>query len=334
MCTLSKTRLRRVVAGLAVTILGAGLLTACGATSGSSGTGKANSSVSAVGSKGQTTIGFLYKLPNPYFNAMTAAVKQWAAQNHVHLLVGGGQTPTDVSGQISAIQTMISDGAKALVVSPQGPQLIPTLNRAVSQHIPVVLVNEPLPGWSGQTSYVGTDNYKGAVLAGQYIRSHLKSGDKIAIGSGVPGVTALNQRVKGVVDALKGSGISIVAQLPTQCVEDTGVSVTQDILTAHPDIQAIYYACSPPVFGALQVLSQHNLTNKLMIVGFDGDPQEYKDIKAGQETATVAQFPRKMGIISLQLALKTVAGKPVPKQVDSGQQVVSKTNVSQFNGWG
>ena len=160
---LSRTRPRRALPAVAVTILAAGLLTACGGKSTNSGT-------SSGGGKGQTTIGFVYKLPNPYFNAMVAAVKQWSSQNNVHLLVAGGKTPTDVQGQISAIQTMISQGAKALVVSPQGPQLIPTLDRAISQHIPVVLVNEPLPGWSGQTSYVGTDNYKGAVLAGQGCR--------------------------------------------------------------------------------------------------------------------------------------------------------------------
>jgi simple sugar transport system substrate-binding protein len=276
----------------------------------------------------------VYKLPNPYFVAMTAAVKQWAAAHNVHLLVGGGKTATDVSGQISAVQTMVTDGAQAIVIAPQGPQMIPTLQRAVSQRIPVVLNDEPLPNWSGQTSYVGTDNYKGAVLAGQYIRAHLKPGSKIAIGSGIPGVTALDQRVQGVINALKGSGISVVTQLPTQCVEDTGVSATQDILTAHPDIQGIYYACSPPVFGGLQVLAQRHLTKKLMIVGFDGDPQEYNDIRSGTETATVAQFPGKMGIISLQLALKTLAGKQVPKTVDSGEIIVDKSNVSQFHGWG
>jgi simple sugar transport system substrate-binding protein len=312
-------RLLRGVVAAAVTILAAAALAACGASS--------------AASTGDTTIGFVYKLPNPYFVAMTGAVKQWAAANKVHLLVGGGKTATDTSGQIAAVQTMITDGAKAIVIAPQGPQLIPTLQRAASQHIPVVLVDTDLPTWSGKTSYVGTDNYKGAVLAGQFIRAHLKPGAKIAIGSGIPGVPTLDQRVQGVIDALKGSGISVVTQLPTQCVEDTGVSVTQDILTAHQGIQGIYYACSPPVFGGQQVIAQHNLTKKLMVVGFDGDPQEYRDIKSGSETATVAQFPRKMGIVALQLAIKASLGDKVAKQVDSGQAIVSKANVAQYNGW-
>jgi simple sugar transport system substrate-binding protein len=326
-------RLPRALVAVTIATLTVGFIAACGSSTSSSGTTPSSRSSLAGTKKGAVTIGFVVKLANPYFVAMTDAVKQWAAQHNVHLLVGGGSNPTDVEGQITAIQTMISEGAKAFVVSPQGPQLTPALQRAVSQHIPVVLVNEPLPHWSGQTSYVGTDNYKGAVLAGKYIRAHLKSGDKIAIEAGIPGVTALDQRVQGVLDALKGSGISVVANLPTQCLETPGVSVTNDILAAHPDIQGIYFACSPPVFGGLQALSQRNLSGKLLTVGFDGDPQEYKDIRAGQETATVAQFPRKMGVKALQLALKALAGHKVPKNVDSGQEIVSKTNASQFHAW-
>jgi len=261
---------------------------------------------------------------------MSAAVKQWAAQHHVHLIVSGGKTPSDVSGQIAAVQTAITEGAKAIEIAPEGVELTPTLARAVQQGIPVVLVDTDLPAFKAKTSYVGTDNYKGAFLAGKFIRARLKRGQQLAIESGIPGVPTLDQRVQGVKDALKGSSIKIVAELPTQCAQDTGVSVTRDVLTAHPHIQGIYSACSPPTFGALTVLAQRGMTHKLLFVSFDGAPQEYQDIEAGTLTATVAQFPRKMGVIGLQLALKAAARKHVPKSVDAGQFVVSKANVAKF----
>jgi ABC-type sugar transport system substrate-binding protein len=127
-----------------------------------------------------------------------------------------------------------------------------------------------------------------------------------------------------------GSGATIVAKAPTDCDQTKGINAAQDILTAHPDIDAIYGACGPPITGALQAVKSAGKQGKLVIVGFDASPDEVTAIKAGDESASVAQFPAKMGSLGAQTALDAAQGKSVQANVDTGTEMVTKDNASQF----
>ena len=79
----------------------------------------------------------------------------------------------------------------------------------------------------------------------------LSPGDSIAILEGVAGAPSLQQRVDGFKQGL-GDGFNIVASLPTDCDQTKGLNAAQDILTANPDVKAIYGACGPPILGAIE----------------------------------------------------------------------------------
>ena len=51
-----------------------------------------------------------------------------------------------------------------------------------------------------------------------------------------------------------GDKAKVVAEPATDCDETKGLNAAQDILTANPDITAIYGACGPPIIGALQAV--------------------------------------------------------------------------------
>ena len=97
-----------------------------------------------------------------------------------------------------------------------------------------------------------------------------------------------------MVDGFKqglGDGFKIVASLPTDCDQTKGLNAAQDILTANPDVKAIYGACGPPILGAIETIKSASKTIK--VVGFDAGGDEVKAIVAGDELASVAQFPAK-----------------------------------------
>ena len=130
---------------------------------------------------------------------------------------------------------------------------------------------------------------------------------------------------------LGSSGIKAVGKAPTACDQDKGVSAAADLLTAHPDVDAISGACGPPVLGAIQSIERAGRKpDSLLLVGFDALPDEVKQIKAGNEDASVAQFPAKMGELGLDTLLKAVNGEDVPPTVDTGTEVVTKENASDF----
>ena len=104
----------------------------------------------------------------------------------------------------------------------------------------------------------------------------------------------------------------------------TAEAAPQDILTANPNVTAIYSACGPPALGAVQALKNAGKKpGEIILVGFDALPDEVAQIKAGWETASVAQFPAKIGKLGVHTLYQAVKGKKVPKSVDTGTAMVT-----------
>jgi ABC-type sugar transport system substrate-binding protein len=277
-------------------------------------------------------VGFITKFPVDFFFILENAAKAYAAKNpDVELVTGQGASATDVEGQIALIESMIAKGVKGIAITPVDPSVAPALDKAVDAGIKVVLVDNDLPKWSRKTSVVATDNFAGGVLAGKYLRTVLKDGDTIGVLEGVPGVPALDDRVKGMLEGLGDRKLKVAGKGGTGCAREKGVSVAEDILTANPDIKGIYAACGPPVVGAIQAIENAKIAHdKFILVGFDALPEEVKEIEAGRQDASVAQFPAKMGELGVDTVVKAVRGEKVAANVDTGTAMVTKENAKSF----
>ena len=118
-----------------------------------------------------------------------------------------------------------------------------------------------------------------------------------------------------------------MASLPTDCDQTKGLDAAQDILTANPDVTAIYGACGPPIIGAIEAIKSAGKTIK--VVGFDAGGDEVAAIIAGDELASVAQFPAKMGELGAQTALDAISGD-VDANIDTGTAMVTAENAADF----
>ena len=211
---------------------------------------------------------------------------------------------------------------------------IPALKKAQKAGIKVVLEDNDLPTYAGKSAYVGTNNLKGGILAGQYLAKHLKAGDQLGILLGVPGVPALADRANGMLKGLGAlkSQLKIVSKLETDCDQTKGAKAAQTMLTANQHLTAIYAACGPPALGAIQSIKNAGLSpSDIQLVGFDGLTDEVKAIKAGTEQASVAQFPEHIGSLGFTALLKALKGQKVAKVIDTGTALITKANAAQFS---
>lgn len=276
------------------------------------------------------TIGFITKFPVDFYDTMVEAAKAWNEDNpEVELLFAQGESGTDDESQINAIESMITQKVDAIAITPTSPNVQDALQKAVDEGIKVVLIDNDIPDWDGKTTVVATDNLAGGVLAGEFLAGQLSAGDTVAVLEGVPGAPSLDDRVTGFLEGL-GDNFDVVASLPTDCDQTKGLDAAQDILTANPDVAAIYGACGPPIIGALEAVASAGATVKL--VGFDAGPDEVAAIVAGDQLASVAQFPAKMGELGAQAALDAVNGEDVEPNIDTGTEMVTADNADQFGG--
>jgi ribose transport system substrate-binding protein len=277
-------------------------------------------------------IGFITKFPVEFFATMENAAKAYAAANpEVEIVYGQGQSGTDIEGQIALIESMVTQGVQGIALTPVDPTVAPTLDKAIADGVKIVLMDNDIPDWNGKTALATTNNYNAGVIAGTYLKSVLKDGDKIGILEGVPGVPALDDRVNGMLKGLEGVAVEVVGRGGTNCTQELGVTVAEDILTANPDLKAIYAACGPPAVGATQAIANADIANDdIVMVGFDACCGELDKIVSGQEDATVAQFPAKMGELGVDSLVKAIRGEKVESLVDTGAGLVTADNVKDY----
>jgi simple sugar transport system substrate-binding protein len=277
-------------------------------------------------------IGFITKFPVPFFATMENAAKAYAtAHPEVEITFGQGKSATDIEGQIALIESMVTEGVQGIALTPVDPTVAATLDRAIAEGVKVVLMDNNIPDWNGLTALATTDNYAAGKLAGQYLKSQLKSGDTLGILEGVPGVPALDDRVNGMLEGLQGVDVRIVGRGATKCTEELGISVAEDLLTSNPDIKAIYAACGPPAAGAAQAIKNAGIKPaNIVLVGFDFCCGEKEALKAGIEDATVAQFPSSMAERGVDALVQAIRGHKVESLIDSGAALVTRENMDKF----
>ena len=277
-------------------------------------------------------IGFITKFPVPFFATMEDAAKAYAAANPgVEIIFGQGTSATDIEGQIALIESMVTQGVQGIAVTPVDPTVAPALDKAIEAGVKVVLMDNNIPDWNGRTALATTDNYAAGKIAGEYLKSVLQDGDTLGILEGVPGVPSLDDRVNGMLDGLQGVDVEIVGRGATNCTEELGINVAEDLLTANPDLKAIYSACGPPAAGAARAIENAGIANDaIVLVGFDFCCGEAEALAAGTEDATVAQFPAKMAELGVDALVKAIRGEQVESLIDSGAALVTKDNMADF----
>ena len=276
-------------------------------------------------------VGFITKFPVPFFATMEDAAKAYASSHPgVEIVFGQGKSATDIDGQIALIESMVTQGVKGIALTPVDPTVAKALDKAVAAGVKIVLMDNNIPGWNGRAALATTDNFAAGKLAGEFLKTKLKPGDTMGILEGVPGVPALDDRVKGMLEGLIGVDVKIVGRGATKCTEELGITVAEDILTKNPDVKSIYAACGPPAAGAARALRNAGRGGSVILVGFDYCCGEKEALAAGIETATVAQFPSKMAELGVDALVKSIRGEKVESLIDSGAALVTKENMDKI----
>lgn len=241
----------------------------------------------------------------------------------------GANEETDIEGQIRVLEAAISQQVSALAVAPsQADQVQPVLQRAVDAGIPVVLIDTDIPGFTAKSAFVGTDNRLGGQLAGEYIAQQLNNTGSIAIIRGAAGDPVHNLREEGARAALEAAGVTVVAVQPADSDRAKGQSVAENLLTANPDLKAIYATNDEMALGAVQAAAAAG--KQLIILGFDASPDALTAIESGQMAGSIAQFPDKIGQLGAETAAKVARGETVEAFVNTGVDLVTKENLSEF----
>lgn len=304
--------LRLILAGACAALLAVGVLVGCG---GSDGDGSDEVSIGVV----------LKNLASPFWQQAEMGVNA-AAKEGVSVEVTAVKSEIDVAEQIDKVENELAKGVDALVVAPTVPEeLEPVLVRAAGEDVPVIVLDTDLPDFEEKTAYVGTDNVEAGEIAGKYIDEQLEGKGSLGILVALPGVTSVDEREAGVQDALD-PGIEVFTSEKTECVTEKGVTATENLLTAHPDVSALFGSCGESLLGGAIAIKADGREGDIVTVSVDATPETLEQLETGELSAVIAQYPAKMGFLGVEAAVEAAEGKEVESFVNSGVSLVTKAN--------
>src|SRR5205085_7476644 len=137
-------------------------------------------------------------------------------------------------------------------------------------------------------------------MAGEYLTKITGGSARIGVLEGIPGHETGDSRLRGFRDAIAASpGMAVVASQPANWERDQGFNVFQNMLQAHPDIDAVFACSDLMALGAVEAIAAAGKTGTIRVVGFDALDDARKAIAAGTMAASVAQFPSEVGRVAV-----------------------------------
>jgi len=273
-------------------------------------------------------------LNNPFFIDMQRGAEDAAKRLDVDLVVQAAERETDVERQMQIVENLIQAHVDALALTPSGSrEVVPAVAKANAAKIPVVIVDTRLDAAAASAAgvntvtFVGSDNYRGGQIIGEYLVKASNGTAKVAVLEGIPGHETGDSRVRGFREAIKSSpGVTIVASQPANWERDQGFTVFQNILQAHSEIDTVFACNDIMALGAIEAIAAAGKTGKVRVLGFDAIDDARKAIADGRMEATVAQFPDEMGRSAIEAALHALKNETVPKETNVRIGLVTKEN--------
>lgn len=268
-----------------------------------------------------------------FYVAAVDGMRDAAAKAGYELKVASASN--DANLQVKQVQDLLVQNPGALIFISQdstaGAAGVKAANKA---DVPVVAVDQKPESGSGKlATFIATDSVKAARELCTWMFEKIGGKGDVAILHGVLGSTAELQRTQGCQEALKAfPGIRVVAEQTANWDETEAFKVAQNILTANPNLKAIFGESDAMAMGAAKAAKQAG-RDGLIFVGIDGFPTMFDAVQAGLVQATMAQNPYHMGMIAVDNAVKIIKGegKDIPVEQYQSTTLVTKENVATTN---
>jgi ribose transport system permease protein len=286
------------------------------------------------------TIAFVPKaLNSPFWGAMEDEARREAEALDVHLVALAADRETDVERQFQIIENLIQQEVDAILLAPSGSkELVPAIRKANDAGIPVLLIDTRIDQAAADAvgaevvTYIGSDNFEGGVVAGRYLADALGGSGSVAIIEGISGHETADQRRLGFLEGVSESpGVRVVASQTANWERALAYDVAENLLQAHPDLDAIFAANDEMALGAVEATAAAQRLDQVMIVGFDAIPDALENIRSGRLQGSVAQFPGEMGRLGVVHAAALLrAGERPPAEILTKVELIDRANLEQF----
>ena len=264
-----------------------------------------------------------------FWVAVQAGALEAGKQAGVAIEWQGPAAETAFSRQIEIVEAMINSRVDGLVLAPsEATALVGAVERANRENIPVTIFDSAINS-DNYVSFVASNNREAGITAAHTLADLLGGAGDVVVVKNVAGSASTMEREAGFEETIasKYPGIRIVDFKYCQSDRAVALAVTENMLTAHPDLDGMFASGEAETVGAAKALRNRGLVEQVKLVGFDWTYTLEEDFREGVIRALVVQDPFEIGRRAVQTVLAAIRGETPPKRIDTATHVVTLQNI-------
>lgn len=266
-------------------------------------------------------------LQHPFHIGEVEGAKEAARRYGAEIKIVSGEG--DVGKQVQAFESLINQKVQAISVNCIDVKAFaPAFAKAKAAGIPVVILHSKS---DMAASFVGFDERATGNSVGEYsvkllTEKYGKPKGEVAILQGMLGQGLNADRTGGFTDIMaKYPDIKVVAQEPTNWDPVKAVQITENYMTAYPNLDLIY-GCSDgltvPAADAIEKAGR-----KIIITSVDGSDYALEAIKNNKIASTFLYASQYAGYMKAKVPILLAQGKPAQTEYLIKGVLVNKDNV-------
>ena len=248
---------------------------------------------------------------DPYYIAFTYGAISEAKRLGAKLTVLAAKGYGDLTGQISLVEDCVAQGADGVsltAVSTEGLNKI--ISETVKKGVPVIDlgigVTAPDVTGSIAASYYGAGESLGKYMAGKHPKGSGMT--KMLYLAGPAGSGWVEDAARGLQDALKGSDLEISKVVYGDSGKTVQMKLIEDSLQAYPDVSYIA-GIAPAAEGAVQILREQGMTDKVQVASFYTTPGVYQGVKGGSILAMTTDYNLTQARMAIDTLVRVLENK-------------------------
>ena len=262
-------------------------------------------------------IGFVPSIASdPFFQSMHYGAAGEAKTLGAKLIWQGAMGVYSPTAQLPFVNAVLNQRPSGFILVPtDGNALMPSVNRAIALHIPVVTADTSVADTTNIVGAVTGDNIGGGALAADLLNEALGGKGQVYLMNGLPGTSTDLLRKQGFETKLKSyAGLKYMGFQFSSDQPSHAAQVVRDLLLRYPHLGGIFCIDDETAIGVIQGLRNAGKLGTVKLVAYDAEPGEVAALRAGDLIGLIAQQPVLEGQISVKMVYDATKGiKPAHK---------------------
>jgi simple sugar transport system substrate-binding protein len=241
-----------------------------------------------------------------------------------------GTPGIDVKAQAELVRQAVAEGCDGIALNIIDPLAFDAVvQETMNQGLPVVAFNvDDYATPNARLAAVNQRYFEAGRTLGQHVAPHIPQGSHVLLTLHDQGVSALDDRQRGLREALQSAGVKWTV-LVTGNNAAKGSEVIAAALRAHPDIRVVLGTGQADTEAAGLALERHFSGQGYWSAGFDLSEHTLRLIQAGHIRCTIDQQPYVQGFYPVVMLTQYLRYGLKPSSLDAGAAIIDARNAAQ-----